>query len=96
MSLNVYPYLNPFPNEPWFLRDCITRLLKTLGKGEIARNEQFLLFKKCFLLFWRNFGHFHQIENCRLLNLSVWKSLKFVVLERVNLHSFKVSECRVL
>ena len=41
-------------------------LLKTLGKGEIARNEQFVLFPQCFL------------------PLSVWKSLKFVVCERVN------------
>ena len=33
---------NPFPNKPWFLRVCITSLLKALQK--IARNEQFLLF----------------------------------------------------
>ena len=36
--------LNPFPNKPWFLRVCATSLSKTVGKGEIARNEQFLLF----------------------------------------------------
>ena len=43
--------LNRFPNKPWFL--CVYRasLLKTLGKGEIARNEQFLLFPQCFLPF---------------------------------------------
>ena len=35
---------NPFLNKPWFLRVCRTSLLKTLGKGEIARNKQFLLF----------------------------------------------------
>ena len=28
--------------------------------------------------------HFHQIQNCCLQFLSVWKSLKFVVWERVN------------
>ena len=33
----------------------------TAGKGEIARNEQFLLFPQCFLLVWRTFYHFHQI-----------------------------------
>ena len=55
----------------------------TVGKGEIARNEQFLLFPQCFLPVWRTFSHFHQIENCRLQTLSVWKSLKFVVWERV-------------
>ena len=55
----------------------------TVGKGEIARNEQFLLFPQSFLPVWRTFCHFHQIQNCRLLTLSVWKSLEFVVWERV-------------
>ena len=32
----------------------------TVGKGEIARNEQFLLFPQCFLPVWRTFCHFHQ------------------------------------
>ena len=59
----------------------------TMGKGEIARNEQFLLFPQCFLLTWRTFSSFHQIRNCRLQTLSVWKSLKFVVWERVKDHS---------
>ena len=41
---------NPFPNKPWFLRVYSTSLLKTLWeKGEIAPNEQFLLFPQCFL-----------------------------------------------
>ena len=43
--------LNPFPNKPWFLRVCSTSLENTVGKGEIARNEQFLLFPQCFLPF---------------------------------------------
>ena len=30
----------------------------TVGKGEMARNEQFLLFSQCFLPVWRTF---HQI-----------------------------------
>ena len=32
----------------------------TVGKGEIALKEQFLLFPKCFLPVWRIFSHFHQ------------------------------------
>ena len=56
----------------------------TLGKGEIARNEQFLLFPQCFLPIWITFCHFHQIWNCRLQTLSVWNSLKFVVWWWVN------------
>ena len=31
----------------------------TVGKGEIARNEQFLLFPQCFQPFLRTFHHFH-------------------------------------
>ena len=31
----------------------------TVGKGEIACNEQILLFPQCFLPFWRTFCHFH-------------------------------------
>ena len=31
----------------------------TVGKGEIARNEQFLLFPQCFLSVWITFCHFH-------------------------------------
>ena len=32
----------------------------TVGKGEIARYEQFLLFPQCFLPYWRTLQHFHQ------------------------------------
>ena len=54
----------------------------TVGKGEIAHNEQFLLYPQYFLLFRRTFCHFHHIQNCWLQALWVWKSLKFVVWER--------------
>ena len=33
----------------------------TVGKGEIAHDEQFLLFPQCFLLIWITFCHFLQI-----------------------------------
>ena len=75
---------NPFPNKPWFLRVCSRSLLKTLWeKGEIARNEQFLLFPWYFLPIWRTFCYFNQLRDCRLQILSVWKSVKFFVWERV-------------
>ena len=57
----------------------------TVCKGEIARNEQFLLCPQCFLPVWTTFCHFHQIYYCRLQILSVSKSIKFVVWERVKL-----------
>ena len=69
---------NPFPNKHWFLRVCSTSPLKTLWeKGEIARNEQFLLIPQCFLPFSRTFFHFHQIQNCCLQTLSVWTTAKY-------------------
>ena len=44
---------NPFPNKLLFLLVCSTSLFEnTVGKGEIARNEQFFLFLQCFLAFW--------------------------------------------
>ena len=42
----------------------------TMGKGEIARNEQFLLFPQCFLPYWIAFCQFHQISDCCLQTLS--------------------------
>ena len=46
----------------------------TVGKGEIACNQQFLLFPRCFLDIWRTSYHFHQIWNCGLQTLLIWKS----------------------
>ena len=55
----------------------------TVGKGEIACNKHFLLFPPCFLPVRSTVGHFHEVQNCRLQILLVWKSLKFVIWERV-------------
>ena len=43
--------VNHFPNKSWFLCVCSINLLKTRGKGEIARHEQFLLSHYDFFLF---------------------------------------------
>ena len=56
-----------------------------VGKGEIARNKQFLLFPQCFLPVWITLCHFHQNKNSHQQTLSVWKSLKSGVWERVKL-----------
>ena len=80
--------LNCLPNNPWFLRVCSTSLLKKkkkpAGKGNIAHNEQFVLFPQCFLPVRRTFCCFHQIRNCHLQTLSFSKRLNFVVWEMVN------------
>ena len=75
--------LNLSQTSTRFLHVCSRSLLKTLGKGEIARNEQFCLFLQCFRPAWTTFCHFHQIWNCRLQPLSIWKSVQFDVWERV-------------
>ena len=53
----------------------------TEGKGETARNNQFLLFPQGFLPIWKTSCRFHEILNSHLQTLSVWKSLKFVIWE---------------
>ena len=89
--------LNPCPNKPWFLHVCRTSLLKkTVGKREIAHNEQFLFFPQCFLPIWKTFCYFHQICKCPLQTFSVWKCLKFVIWETERIKSsVTVSRSRV-
>ena len=54
--------LKPFPKQA-LVFTCLQydSFENTAGKGEIARNEQFLLFLQCFLLIWSTSCHFHQI-----------------------------------
>ena len=74
---------NPFPNKPSFLRVCSTSLLKTLWKKEKLFNIQNFSFSQCFLPIWSTFCHFHRMSNCRLQTLSIWKSLNFILWEKV-------------
>ena len=95
---------NSFPSKPWFSRVCRKGFLKTLWEKEkllemsnfsISRSvfyPQFLLFPQCFLPIWKTFFYFHQTQNCRLQTLSVWKGLKFVVWEKVNLYQMATVE----
>ena len=77
---------SPFPKQALIFM-CLP--YKSFGntkeKGEIASNEQFLLFQ-VFSNIWKNFMPFS--SNLKLssanLSLSVWKSVKFVVWEIVN------------
>ena len=62
------------------------------GELKIARNEPLLLFPWYFLPVWRTFCHFYQIRVCCLQNLSVRKSLKFVVCETVHMKSVKTKQ----
>ena len=77
-SLAVYRSLcftYPFPKQaPVFTCLQYKSFENTVGKGEIARNEQFLLFPQCFLSFLRIFCYFHQIWNCRLQTFNLDRS----------------------
>ena len=75
----ILPF-NPFPNKPWFLRVCSSSLLKTLGKGEIACNEQFLLFPTVFSTRLENFLPFSsnsKLPTANSYSLEESKNLSF-------------------
>ena len=76
-------FFNTFTNKPCFLRVCITILLKTLWKKEkLLVTSNFSFSHSVFYPFEELSSIF--LSDCRLQTLSVWKSLKFVVWERVN------------
>ena len=56
----------------------------TEGKGEIARDKQFLLFPQSFQPILRFFCHFHQILKLSSAKSLLWKCRKFDILERLN------------
>ena len=77
--------INPFPNKPWFSHVCNRSLLKTLeGKRRNWSQQGISPFAGVFSTLLKNFLPFSSNLNCRLQTLSVWKSLKFVVWEKVN------------
>ena len=53
---------SPFPEQA-LVFTCLQQksFENTVGKGEIARNEQFLLFPQRFQAFLRTFCHYHKI-----------------------------------
>ena len=55
-------FCKPFPKQA-LVFTCLqyNYFENTVGKGEIAHNEQFLLLPQCFLTVWRNFCHARQI-----------------------------------
>ena len=58
----------PFPKQALIF--MYKSFENTVGKGEIARNEQFLLFPQCFLPVMRTLGNFHKfkIVVCKLFH----------------------------
>ena len=72
--------------SPGFYVSAVKFFENTVAKGEIARYEQFLLFPLFFLLILKNFLPFSSNLKLSSANYFSWKSLKFVVWERVILY----------
>ena len=69
--------LNPCPKQDHAFAYLLYKSFENpVVKGEIARNEKFLLFLQCFLPFHKPFQHMRQFQNCHLQSLPVWESLK--------------------
>ena len=86
VSMIYSPYrFNPFPNKPWFLRDCSTSLLKTLWEKEkLLVTSNFSFSHSVFYTFGELSGVFNKLkivivckpfEFGRVDNLSFWKGL---------------------
>ena len=76
--------INPFLNKPWFLCVCSISLLKTLWEKEkLLVTSNFSFSHIVFHPYGELSAIFFTIYNCRQQTLSVEKSLKFVVWERV-------------
>ena len=62
LAFRIIYSINPFPNKPWFLSVCSTRLLKTLWEKEkLLVTSNFSFSPQCFLPVWITFCHFCQI-----------------------------------
>ena len=57
----VKPVLTLSQTSPGFYVSAFKVFENTVGKGETARNEQFLLFSQCFLPILRTFCHINQV-----------------------------------
>ena len=70
--------------SPGFYVAAVQVFRKHGGKRRNCLTEQSLLFPQCFLFIWMDLLPFSSNLKLSSATLSVWKSLKFVVWERVN------------
>ena len=71
----VWEWVNPFLNKPWFLPVWSTNFLKTLRiKEKLLITSNFSFSHSVLYQFIRTSCNFHQVQNCCLQILSVWKS----------------------
>ena len=78
--------INPFLNKPLFLRVCCSSPLKTLWEEKkFLVTSNFSFSHSIFYLFQELSAIFNKLVNV-VCKLSVWKSPKFVISERVKMH----------
>ena len=70
--------------SPVFYLSAVQVFWKHWEKEKLLVTSNFS-FSQCLLPVWRTLCYFHQIWNCRLQTIPVWKSLKFVVWERIKI-----------
>ena len=81
--------INAFPNKPWFSRVCNTILLKTLWEKEkLLVTSNFSFSHSIFYPLGELSAFFIKFEIVISKVFWVWKSLKFVVWERVKWTKF--------
>ena len=82
--------------KPWFLRACSTSLLKTLREKEkLLITSNFSFSHSVFYPLYPSgelSAIYNQIQSSRLQTVSVWKSLKIVVWERVKVSVTKFNK----
>ena len=83
ISVTLYHTTQNLVQNEHFPKQALVFTCLQYKSFDIAPKEQFLLYPQYFLPIWRTFYHFHQIQNCRLQILTLWKSLKFIVWARV-------------
>ena len=85
LQLEYMPFFffNPFLNKPWFLRVCITSLLKALQEKEKLLVTSNISFSCSAFYLCRELSATFNKFDIVVCKHFVWKSLKFVGWERV-------------
>ena len=89
-------HTNAFPNKPCFYGSAVQFFFKnTVGKGEIALKEQFLLFPTVFSILLENLQPFSSSSKLSCANSFSLEMSKFVVWETVD-EIFMTTDCKVI
>ena len=94
LYVSLKHYLVLFPDKPLFLLVCSTNLLKTLcEKEKLLVKSNFSFSNSVFYLFGEPSSIFIKLRIVICKLFWIWKSLKFLVWERVKLVGFILQRC---